>query len=64
MTVDDIIEFEKNLARKIVYKAERNFERKIWREVVVFALRRMAEMARECEEKHGDDRLGRIGHPR
>ncbi len=57
--------FERKLAKKMVHVAERNYEEKLRREVAILVLRRMAELARACEEKIGDDRLlGRIGRPK
>ena len=62
MRIEEIEEFERRLAKKLVHIAERNYERKVKREVVAFLLRYLADLARRCEEK-GDARLGRIGRP-
>ncbi|GEM_PF-5704411 len=57
--------FERKLAKKLVHVAERNYEEKVRREIAILVLRRMAELARACEEKIGEDQLlGKIGRPR
>lgn len=63
MRIEDIEEFERQLAKKLVHIAEKNYERKLRREILVFLFKYMADMARRCEEKFGDRKLGRIGRP-
>ncbi len=62
--LEEIDEFERRLAKKLVHVAEKNYEEKVRREFAVFALKKMAEMARRCEEIRGDRLLGRIGMPK
>ncbi len=63
MRVEEIEAFERKLAKKLVHIAERNYEKMVKREVLIFLFKHMANMARKCEEKFGDKRLGRIGNP-
>jgi len=63
--LDEVEAFERKLAKKYVHVAERNYEEKIRREFAIFVLKHLAEMARQCEKKVGDDQLlGKLGRPR
>jgi len=63
--LEEVEDFERKLAKKLVHVAERNYEERVRREVAIFVLKHLVAMARECEEKVVDDELlGRIGRPR
>ncbi len=62
--LEEVEDFERKLAKKLVHVAERNYERKVKREVAVFVLKHLVALARECEERKEDKSLGRIGRPR
>ncbi len=62
--LEEVEDFERKLAKKLVHVAERNYEERVRREVAIFVLRHLVAMARECEEKKDDLLLGRIGQPR
>ena len=62
--LEEVEDFERKLAKKLVHVAEQNYERKVKREVAIFVLKHLVALARECEEKGDDPSLGRIGRPR
>jgi len=63
--LEEVEDFERKLAKKLVHVAERNYEERVRREVAIFVLRHLVAMARECEEKIVyDELLGRIGRPK
>ena len=62
--LEEVEDFERRLAKKLVHVAERNYEEKVRREVAIFVLKHLAAMARRCEEQHGDPLLGSVGRPR
>ncbi len=62
--LEEVEDFERRLAKKLVHVAERNYEEKVRREVAIFVLKHLAAMARRCEERYGDPLLGSMGRPR
>ncbi|HIQ10194.1 MAG TPA: hypothetical protein EYH23_01615 [Euryarchaeota archaeon] len=61
--LEEVEDFERKLAKKLVHVAEHNYENKLKREISIVVLKHLAAMARECEERKGDRLLGRIGRP-
>jgi len=62
--LDEVEDFERKLAKKLVHVAERNYEERVRREVALFVLKHLAAMARECEKRKKDPLLGALGRPR
>ena len=62
--LEEVEDFERKLAKKLVHVAEQNYEKKVKREVALFVLKHLVALAHECEEEKEDVLLGRIGRPR
>ena len=61
--LEELEDFERKLAKKLVHIAEQNYEEKVRKEVAIFVLKHLAAVVRKCEEQKEDRLLGRIGRP-